>query len=200
MPRVHFVKKARKDVPNSDIKAGESYYWWKFRFGGKRVSRTRPKASQLTQSSFLSTLYDIQDLLASPPQDDSLPDFRDDIVSQLEDLKGECEDSLSNMPDSLQYSPTGELLQERIDALESAISELEGIELDEFSASEGSEVEDEHRSDADDEPCATCGGTERHTLECEHNDEAENVNADDETEAEYWANKAEEVSGIDIAV
>jgi len=32
MPRVHFVKKARRDYPDDDIKKDESYYWWKFRF------------------------------------------------------------------------------------------------------------------------------------------------------------------------
>lgn len=70
MPRVHFVKKARKDVSNSDIKKGESYYWWKFRFGGKCVSRTPPKQSQLTQSDFLSQIYKIQDRISEMTTDD----------------------------------------------------------------------------------------------------------------------------------
>jgi hypothetical protein len=52
MARAHFVKKARKAIPGTDIKKGDSYYWWKFRFGGKRTSKTAPKASQLTQSEF----------------------------------------------------------------------------------------------------------------------------------------------------
>ena len=38
MPRVHHVKSARKDNPVA--KKGESYYWWKFRYGGKRYSKT----------------------------------------------------------------------------------------------------------------------------------------------------------------
>jgi predicted Holliday junction resolvase-like endonuclease len=48
----------------------------------------------------------------------------------MESLKEETESSLENMPESLQSSPTGELLQERIDALGSAISELENIDLE----------------------------------------------------------------------
>lgn len=35
MARATLVKKARKDIPGTDIKAGDSYYWWAFRFGGK---------------------------------------------------------------------------------------------------------------------------------------------------------------------
>ena len=34
MPRVHFVKKARKDYPSTGIQKGDSYYWWQFRYGG----------------------------------------------------------------------------------------------------------------------------------------------------------------------
>ena len=35
------------------------------------------------------------------------------------------EDSLDNMPESLQYAPTGELLQERIDACDNAMNEVD---------------------------------------------------------------------------
>jgi len=31
MPKVHFVKAARKDYPGDSVLKGESYYWWKFR-------------------------------------------------------------------------------------------------------------------------------------------------------------------------
>ena len=49
MPRVHFVRKAAK-AHAGGIEKGDSYYWWKFRYGGIRKSKTRPKRSQLTQS------------------------------------------------------------------------------------------------------------------------------------------------------
>ena len=42
MPRVNYVKKARKAIPGADIKVGDAYYWWKFRYGGKHVSKIRP--------------------------------------------------------------------------------------------------------------------------------------------------------------
>ncbi len=56
MARAHFVKKARKDNPAAGIKAGDSYYWWKFRRGGKHYSKTAPRPSQLTQSEYLRRL------------------------------------------------------------------------------------------------------------------------------------------------
>ena len=52
MPRLHYVKKARKDNPA--VKAGEPYYWWKHAWSAKQYSKTRPRPSQLTQSEFMS--------------------------------------------------------------------------------------------------------------------------------------------------
>jgi hypothetical protein len=132
MPRVQFVKSARKDIPGTDIKKGDSYFWWKFRFGGKRTSKTYPSRSQLTQSSFLQTVYDIEDRIASCSFAD-MDDAEEQIqgfVDELNELRDTCQESLDNMPEQLQYAPTGELLQERIDALESAISDLESITVD----------------------------------------------------------------------
>ena len=136
MARVTHVKKARKANKEAGIKKGDSYYWWKFRFGGKRFSLTPPRRSQLTQSNFYSQLYDaedaIGDLEAGAFSDvSSLQSEIDSIKDNLESLKSECEDSLSNMPDSLQSAPTGELLQERIDELDNLISELDSIDYSE---------------------------------------------------------------------
>ena len=57
MPRVHHVKRARKAVKSAGIKVGDSYYWWKFRYGGKHTSKTPPRQSQLTNSDKLSRAY-----------------------------------------------------------------------------------------------------------------------------------------------
>ena len=40
MPRVNFVKKARKDNPV--VSKGESYYWWKYYFVPKMYSKSKP--------------------------------------------------------------------------------------------------------------------------------------------------------------
>ena len=172
MPRVTHVKKARKDNPV--CKKGESYYWWKFRYGGKRYSLTRPRASQLTQSAYFSTLYSIQEMVEDwSGEADDMEGFIDEVRDQITELRDETQGSLDNMPESLQYSPTGELLQERVDALENAESELDCI--DEFDAEEPEEDDfdsecpdcdgtgdnpdyDEDDED-DDEECSTCSGT-----------------------------------------
>lgn len=149
MPRVNFVKKARKDVPNSDIKKGESYYWWKFRYGSKRVSRTNPKRSELTQSSFLSTIWDIEDRISNISEDEDFETLVQDFITEIEELRDETQDSLDNMPDQLQDAPTGQLLQDRIGALEEMITELENVDTafdeDEIKndTKENSEIEDD---------------------------------------------------------
>ncbi len=55
------------------------------------------------------------------------------------------------MPENLQYSPTAELLQERIDAMEEYREELEGIEIpDEVNEpDDGEPEEDDFNKDTD---------------------------------------------------
>lgn len=130
MPRVYHVKSARKKNPVADV--GEEYYWWKFAFGPKMYSKTPPKRSQLTRSAFLSNLYDLQDGLANRFTDiDAIEDDLQDLISELETMRDEAQDSLDNMPEHLQEtSQSGEMLQERIDNLESWINDLENIDTD----------------------------------------------------------------------
>lgn len=150
MAKVHFVKKARKDIAGTDIKKGDSYYWWKFRFQkGKHCSKTRPKPSQLTQSDFLSRIYDIQERIESMTIDSDFESEIPDIISELEELQSECEDKLSNMPDQLQSAPVGEMLQNRADEVGNMASDLESInlEIDIDEEDIKSEVESEFEKD-----------------------------------------------------
>jgi hypothetical protein len=159
MPRVHHVKKARKAIKEYDIKVGDSYYWWKFRYGGKRVSKTPPRRSQLTQSGYLSQLYDIQDRIGEAGNDivdaDGLVSFIEEIKSSIEELRSEAESSLENMPEHLQESSSsGEILRERIDTLEQAESDFDSIETDYEEPDEDelrTEVLEEEGWDEDDE-------------------------------------------------
>jgi hypothetical protein len=67
MPRVHFVKKARKNYRAAGIKRGDSYWWYETkrngRFTGKVRCRTKPRRSQLTGSEYLSEVYGAQEAL-----------------------------------------------------------------------------------------------------------------------------------------
>jgi len=132
------LSKTDRTIPRDDndtifIAKGESYYWWQFQNSPKQYSKTRPRASQLTQSGYLSTLYGITEQIEDLDwlfSNDELSDFVDNIKTELEDLRDTTQESLDNMPENLQYSPTAELLQERVDALETAIDELDAIDLD----------------------------------------------------------------------
>ena len=87
MPRVTHVKAARKDNPV--CKKGESYYWWKFRYGGKRYSLTRPRASQLTQSAYYGAVRGLIEMIedaGTPEDNDALTTLRDEAVSEVENI------------------------------------------------------------------------------------------------------------------
>lgn len=136
MARATYVKKSRRRYSENEtgiaggIKKGTSYYWWKFRHGDKRFSLTAPRASQLTQSSFYSTLYNIQEVIECLTEDDDLPMAIEQAASDLRELAEECESNKSNMPDSLQESETGQLLEERAEFCNNAADELEAIDTE----------------------------------------------------------------------
>jgi prefoldin subunit 5 len=127
MTRVHFVKKAQKD--NSVVKKGESYWWWKFRWGGKHFSKTCPRSSQLTQSDYLSSAYalqeQIEDMNINPDDLQAAADELRSVADEVRNLGQEQEDKIGNMPDSLQDSDTAQMLQGRAEACEEVAGELE---------------------------------------------------------------------------
>jgi len=143
MPRVHRVERARK--PNAvvtaqdieDAKSGKrpdaaSYYHWSFRYGGKHVSKTYPKQSQLTQSEFLGAIYGLAEDLEALSEQNSFEEIREaveDAKSTLEEQRDECESKRDSMPYQLQDSETGELLEQRGQYCEEMIQELDGIEI-----------------------------------------------------------------------
>lgn len=135
------------------VEKGQKYYTWAFRFGPSYISLTPPRRSQLTQSSFLGQLYDLEDRIgeisADSPED--LQSERDDIVSELESLRDETQSSFDNMPEGLQQGDTGQLLEERVNAVEEAISEFEGVELD-YDEPDDSELESELEEDFTEDP------------------------------------------------
>jgi len=155
MPRVTHVKAARKD--NRVCKKGESYYWWKFRFGGKHYSTTYPKPQLLTQSAYLISIYDLLDMVNNyaieTGEEGEVETLIDEVRDGITEIRDQCQESLDNMPESLQYAPTGELLQERIDAADSAESDIDYIEEpDQWQ--EVREAQDEHDQWVADEPAS----------------------------------------------
>jgi len=152
MPKVHFVKAAQKD--NRVVKKGESYYWARFKTGPrssmKKMWKDRPRPSQLTLSSFKSQALTMAETL----QDfsggvEDLADLIEQIKEIAETCRSEAEENHENMPDGLKDGDTGQLLQTRVDEMQSVIDELEGIdtEFDEDAAADEFD-EDEARSEA----------------------------------------------------
>lgn len=126
MPRVHHIKKARKDNPC--CKKGESYYFWEFAFAGKSYSKTRPRQSQLTRSAYYSALFSLQEMIEdyTVTDADDFDSLRSDVESSLEELRDEQQEKIDNMTEhGLEYTPSGELIQERLDCLEISLGELD---------------------------------------------------------------------------
>lgn len=151
MAHATFVKSARKDYPEHGIKKGESYYWWSFRQpggrggSGKYFSKTPPRPSQLTRSAFQSTLLHIEETFndLNPESYSFVSEFESDIdsiKSDLESLKDETQEKLDNMPEGLQQGDTGQLLQTRIDEVDSLISDLDSVDFSEPEEPEGEDL------------------------------------------------------------
>lgn len=115
------------------IAKGESYYWWQFKGGGKRYSKTQPKPSQLTQNSFYQQTLGWQEQLeewtADNPED--IEGMLDDFKSEVESLRDEYEEKRSNMEDNnLLETPSGEIVNERYEALDEYYNELDAIDVE----------------------------------------------------------------------
>ena len=131
------------------INVGESYYTWCF-YGGQPIySKTKPRPSQLTQNAFKSELYSIQEKIEDFDHEgdpETIAVFVDEIKSDLESLRDTCQESFDNIPEQLQEAPAGQTLQERIENLDSAISEFEDIDT-EFESQKDEETDRDTMSD-----------------------------------------------------
>ncbi len=143
MPKV-FTAKAAKDYPEHDIKKGDTYYHWSFFRGPKIMSKTRPRPSQLTGSSKLSTILAVQEELEDNLNNATCPDdVRDALQGAIDGAESsidEYNDAISNLEDGF---PNGcpqidetEMARDSIEAwkdeLESAQAEVEGLDANNY--------------------------------------------------------------------
>jgi len=131
MPRVH-TQKAGKDYPEYGIAKGDTYYWWKFRYGGKRKSKTYPRSSQLTQSEYLGWLYDFQEDVAGKLSTDSMESLEQscqELKDELQEKVDELQEKLDSLPENFQYAGPGEIIQERIDSVQGCFDTLDSLEF-----------------------------------------------------------------------
>lgn len=146
MARVHTVK-AAKDYPQYDIKKGDTYYWWQLYKQPKRMSKTYPRPSQLTGSDKLSTLYSVQetaqDMVESADDITDIHNALTDAFDEARTVAEEYEQAAENIRDSFPESPTADECEEKaqaindwIDELESAADEVRTLEPDEGDSEE----------------------------------------------------------------
>ena len=135
MPRVHHVKKARKERPQCGVAVGDSYYHWSFRLGSRsstRCSKKYPRASQLTLSEFWIEAYSLIEAVedGQPYEaEEDLEAAKQELRDGIDALRDDTVAKRDAMPENLQDSPTAELLEARIDALEQWDQEVDGIEV-----------------------------------------------------------------------
>lgn len=133
------------------IKKGEKYYSWTLYGQATRISSTYPKRQQLTSSDFLITVYDLEDRLSDVRNGtyETMDDIKtevESIIDEINTLKDETQEKRDNMPEQLQETGSGEMLGQRVDDLDSWVSDLEGIDYPDFEKDE--EKTDEQNADA----------------------------------------------------
>lgn len=158
MPRVHLIKSARKDYPGAGIKKGDTYYKWSIKTGPAsgivRRSKTYPKPSELTASSFMAEYLSLCEEISGMETShfdtaEDLSSAMDELIGRIESLRDETEGSLENMPEGFKEGDVGQMLQTRIEGLDSWVSDLQGVDLN-FSFDDEDEPEQEEDEDEDD--------------------------------------------------
>lgn len=137
MPRVKQVK-AAKDYPQFGIKKGDLHYYTKMKTGprsSRELRQLKPfKRSQLTNSEFLAALYDWEDNKGEAGSHEDVSN----LAEHIREIGENEREKFDNMPEGLQQGDTGQMLEERAEACETAANELEEI------ASEWETALDEH--------------------------------------------------------
>lgn len=147
MGKIEYIKKARKERKCSKcgkvIEVGQPYKKGVINFHPDIVvcSECPLKSYEVTTSEYCKNIGAIvEDWSDSYGVNDSTAE---EISGELDNMREECEDALENVPDNLKEAPTAELLQNRIDQLEEAISNLDDIDTDSL-RSEAEEEAEEH--------------------------------------------------------
>lgn len=146
MPKVKFIK-ARKEYTcgkcGKKITTGEKYYRGSRNFCKHdtiRCSSCGLKAYELSTSEYTQRTGYLMDKWIEEYKDS--PDILDDTIAELEDLKSSREENLENIPENLrETSSSGEILQEQIDNIDNALSDLEALDTPENDDLESEEWE-----------------------------------------------------------
>lgn len=163
MGKVTIVAKSRKEFKcnkcRKDIPVGSKYYRGELNFARPiiRCADCGLESWEVTTSDFQLSVGRIANKWRE--DFDASADGVNDIISSLEEIRDDLECRLDNMPEGLRDADTGCLLQERIDMLESVISDLEDIDedtlkeevLDEYEPDSDEDIKSESEDDDDDD-------------------------------------------------
>jgi hypothetical protein len=129
MARVKY-QKARKDYPAAGIKKGDMYYYARIKTGprsSREIRQLKPiRQSQLTTSDFMSQFYGLQERLSD--YDGGIADlsgFLEELAADARNLAEEEQAKYDNMPEPFQQGDTGQLIEERAQAMEAWADSLE---------------------------------------------------------------------------
>lgn len=134
MGKVQIIKKSRKAYKCSKcgntIEVGSQYYKGTINFGPTivRCDKCKLEPWEVTTSSYQLNVGRIVHKWRNDCS--SLESAAEEISDELNEILSEVQERFDAMPEPLQSSPNGELLQERINALEDAICELDDIDID----------------------------------------------------------------------
>lgn len=173
--KLNHVIKAQKPTKcgkcGKEIAKGDSYRWWKFRYGGRRVrcmdSACSPRPSEMINSPFLSQAAalseGLEDAVAAFESDldvDALQGAVEEAASGFRELGEEAQGSFDNMPESLQQGDTGQMLEARVEKCDEIADALAEIDLRSVWDEYCSELpEDEPEEDWTDEQLNSLAGT-----------------------------------------
>lgn len=134
MGKVQVIKKSRKEYKCNKcgkvIPAGSRYYKGEINFGPTivRCEECKLESWEVTTSDYQLSVGQI---VYKWRDDYNLEEgVNEDIASALEEIRDDLQDRLDNMPEGLQEGDVGQLLQERIDSLDSVIDDLNNIDID----------------------------------------------------------------------
>lgn len=167
--RVTVVNKAQKapgkcGCCGKEIKIGDGYRWWKFRYSGRFVRclepKCAPKSSELISNPFQSALAAIGENLgeafgqARTQTDPTIAIAAvKDAAEELRNLGSEQQEKFDNMPYGLQQGDTGQLLENRASECEDKASTIESYADDAESAWEGRNEDEGDKEKGEQEIC-----------------------------------------------
>lgn len=138
MAKVQVIQKSRKEYKCSKcgkvIPVGSKYYKGEINFGPTiiRCSDCKLEAWEVTTSDWqLSTGAIINRWEENYGLSESTPE---EIRNEIESIMSDQQDRLDNMPEGCQEGDVGQLIQERIDACEATMDELDSIDIDSLKA------------------------------------------------------------------